>query len=255
MPDIDGPDDRDGPDVPTNGVHRSHEAEADTEDRDDDDFWDDDAYEYRRRSGRRGAPAWLIPIGAVAALALVLGTVLITKHYCATNNKCVGSQSADKRGSTPGSGPASTGTSSPGPPPPSWPVEVVGQPSKVTKGPSATAAPGIYVWNDFSGWHLRRVSGPQVSAIRGTVTSTDKMRAGSLIGVTGGTLKVSDKSLIFDLPAGGDHVSGFDFYEGFYGATLIFDIRDAQRPLPTSLIHTGPSALTVISNPVAINKK
>lgn len=140
-----------------------------------------------------------------------------------------------------------------------WPASVGGRPAGLGKtGDTAdqvtpTAKPGVYVWNDFDGWHLWVVNGDKVQGVRGTITSSADITKAELSARGAGTVKTTGKSATFDLKAEGA-LAGIDFEPGFYSKRVEISLADANGPIAPSLVTTG-SATPVTSLPLIINKE
>ncbi len=192
----------------------------------DDDEWDDD--ELDRDKLIRWAQ-----IGLAALIVVVVLGVVIAKL------------GGDDGTSSQGSG-GSSGQET-GPKKASWPANVGGRPPKLgTRGQAAPkvepgAAPGIYLWSDYDGWHLWVVKGPGVPAISGTLTSNDKVAKAVLATPSVGSVTTKDKVVTYLLPTDAPIV-GVDFNPGFYAKQLVFTLNGPDGPVDQALVHVGRKA-------------
>ena len=118
----------------------------------------------------------------------------------------------------------------------------------------AGAKPGVYVWNDYDGWHLWVVPGEGVGAIKGTIqgdggfTKANPAIAGVGTATVGAT---NDKVLTFDLPPTPGLV-GVDF-NGYTKRSYVFTISNADgTPFDPKKLFVGSKAATAPA-PFVIN--
>lgn len=136
-----------------------------------------------------------------------------------------------------------------------WPASVDGPPDGLGGAPaeaSADTAPGVYLWNDFGGWHLRVVNGEGVSGLKGTITSTDEIASAKVATAGEGTAVIEAKTIAFDLPVE-PRVSGVDFNPGFYGEKLTVTLEGPDGPIDPALVTVGRSR-KVTAVPVVLEK-
>ena len=131
---------------------------------------------------------------------------------------------------------------------PDWPRAVAGRPEglgvrgQVAADVTSTAEPGVYLWNDFDGWHLWIVSGPGVPpTITGTLTSNDDLAKAVPALEGSGTVTVDKKVATFDLPTDVP-VTGIDFNPGFFGKRLVITLDGPDGPIPAELVRLGSEA-------------
>lgn len=136
-----------------------------------------------------------------------------------------------------------------------WPASVEGPPDGLGGTPeeaSADVAPGVYLWNDFGGWHLRVVNGDDVSGAKGTITSTDEIASADVATAGQGSAVTEAKTIAFDLPAE-PRVVGVDFNPGFYGEKLTVTLEGADGPVDPALVTVGRER-EVTALPVVLEK-
>ncbi len=111
---------------------------------------------------------------------------------------------------------------------PRWPPAVAGRP-KAFGGlgdppPSSGAGleDGLYLWNDFDGWHLWQVGGGSEDGATITADDTYAKAAG-----TGGSVDVTNDAnlLTFSRGSASEPVVGVDFSPGFYAKTMVVTTR------------------------------
>lgn len=136
-----------------------------------------------------------------------------------------------------------------------WPASAGGPPAGLGATPAEAAAdtaPGVYLWNDFGGWHLWVVNGEGVAGVKGTITSTDEIASAQVATAGEGTAVIEAKTVAFDLPAE-PRVAGVDFNPGFYGEKLTVTLEGADGPVDPSLVTIGRDR-TVSVVPVVLDK-
>lgn len=139
-----------------------------------------------------------------------------------------------------------------------WPAAAGGRPAGLGKtGDTAdqvtpTAKPGVYVWNDFDGWHLWVVNGDRVKGVRGTITSSDEISKADLSARGAGTVRTKGTTTTFDLKGEGP-LAGIDFEPGFYSKRIEITLADGNGPLAPSLVTLGGSN-PVKALPLVIDK-
>jgi hypothetical protein len=177
-------------------------------------------------------------IGLVVVALLVVAIVVIAKSG---DDK---SSNTDETGQT-----ASDDSSGKPAGKPAWPHNVGGRPSALgTRGqpatavtPSPTAKPGVYLWNDFDGWHLWVVNGAGVPAITGTLSSDDTVAKAVLAVPEAGTVSVDGQVVSFTLPTD-KPLTGIDFNPGFFAKQLVFTLNGPDGSIPSTLVHVGTKA-------------
>lgn len=136
-----------------------------------------------------------------------------------------------------------------------WPASVEGPPDGLGGTPaeaSADVEPGVYLWSDFGGWHLRVVNGEGVSGATGTITSDDEIASAEVATDGEGTARSQGEVITFDLPAE-PRVVGVDFNPGFYCEQLTVALEGADGPVGPELVTVGRDR-TVAAMPVVVDK-
>lgn len=114
------------------------------------------------------------------------------------------------------------------------------------------AAPGVYAFQDFQGWHLWIVNGDGIGPVTGEITS-DEGFADAETAIDGaGTVEVSGSTITLDLPAEPELV-GVDFNTGFFAQEVTFDLRGPDGPLDPELVTIG-RARTADQMPFPVEK-
>ncbi|MGI8757301.1 MAG: hypothetical protein ACR2MB_15885 [Acidimicrobiales bacterium] len=104
---------------------------------------------------------------------------------------------------------------------------------------TVTAAPGVYVWQDFDGIHVWVVNGGSIGGARGTISS-DKDIGSAKLAIPGkGRATLEGKTITFDLPADPKLV-GVDFNPDFFVKDFKVDIRGPGGPIDPKLVTIGP---------------
>jgi hypothetical protein len=122
-----------------------------------------------------------------------------------------------------------------------WPASAGGPPAGFGGAPAEVAAdapPGIYLWNDFGGWHLWIVNGEGVSGVRGTIGSDDEVATAEVATAGEGSAVVEGETIAFDLPAE-PRVVGVDFNPGFYAEELTLTLEADGAPVDPKLVTVG----------------
>ncbi len=188
-------------------------------------------------------PARLAQIAIVVVAVIVVGLVLAFKGGGGDDDAKADTTTTTEAGSD-GSPATSGGTGSPSN---SWPATATGRPAGLgTRGQAAPditveAEPGVYLWNDYDGWHLWAVGGGDLAEVTGTLTSNDTVAKAVLAVPGAGTVELADKVVRFTLPADGE-ISGIDFNPGFYAKQLVITLDGPDGPIDSSLVHTGSKA-------------
>lgn len=189
-------------------------------------------------------------VGLVVLALIVVGIVVFA-------NKGGDDESSDKKG---GNTSTTAADGSTGSTKADWPRNVGGRPpalgkrnqtaDKVTPGPAAK--PGVYLWNDFDGWHLWVVKGDGVPAITGSMVSNAAF--GKAVSAIEGNGKVTmkDKTVAFELPVDVP-LSGVDFNPGFYGKQVVITLNSPNGPVDQKIVHIG-SKMAPAPFPLVISK-
>ncbi len=127
-----------------------------------------------------------------------------------------------------------------------WPAEVGGRPAPFgdrgqAAGDPGDAQPGLYLWNDFDGWHLWVVQGDGIGPVSGTITSTaDVTKAVSALpDDPGASIQIDGKTIRYDFSKGTAPVQGVDFNPGFRVESLTVVATGAGGSLPADSFHVG----------------
>lgn len=225
-------------------AERGDEHDAELAGSDDDDFWDDDL--EGRRGRKRSSPA--IPIVAGAAALLLIVVIFVVARNASDSEESQGPESATDGGSP-------DGGSDSGPAVEQWTRSVVGSPEVFSGAePAPDAQPGVYVWVDFDGWHLRVVKGEGVGQVSGEITGSDEPILKGMVAADPSAATVEGKVLRFDLPAEGKPITGFDFSSNFYGGRIVLRAEGPDGLLPRDLILTGSNAEPAGGNPAIFQR-
>jgi hypothetical protein len=237
--------DGDGPDEPLGG----DESAGGDEPLADDEWQDDD--------GQQKRTVLIAQIALVVLVLIGLGVILAVK------SRDDGDKKDDKTAQV-SDGSSDDGTTTPTtkdgkPKKPDWPKisanrpPALGKRGQVAKDVKSTAKPGVYIWNDFDGWHMWIVGGAGMPAtISGTITSNDDIgRADPAIEGTG-TSTVTGKIATFDMPTD-KPITGVDFNPGFYANKLVFAINGPDGPLDAALVKLG-GGMKASSFPLVLEK-
>jgi len=185
-----------------------------------------------------GPPRWVV---GLSALVLVGGLVVLLVVRGSTDDSPPAT--TDAAGGVSTTAVAGGATSTPG--------DTTGDPSKkqcirwaapfkTLAAPAAASQPGVHVWTDTSGWHVRRVPGAGVPATRVVISSTNPDQpplAGTASG--GGAVKVDGKTVLIVLPEGGVRADG-SFKVPFYADAIAIDVRDGNGgAFPVDMLTVG----------------
>lgn len=136
-----------------------------------------------------------------------------------------------------------------------WPASAGGPPAGLGATPAEAAAdtpPGVYLWNDFGGWHLRVVNGEGVAGVKGTIVSGDEIASAEAATAGEGTAVIDGETIEFDLPAE-PRVAGVDFNPGFYAEKLTVTLEGTDGPVDPKLVTVGRDR-KVTEVPVVLQK-
>ena len=219
----------------------------------DQDIWEGGEAEEARHHQR--VRTIQIVLGTI--VVLVIGGVLIAKITHHTSD----ASAAHKRppATSSGSSSTTTGSTKTGSTSavPHWPASVNGRPLTLgTRGQTADkvavkAAPGVYVWSDFDGWHLWVVGGSNIPAIAGTMTSNSEV-AKAVPAVPGASVTKNGKVVSFVLPTGSP-ITGVDFNPGFFAHQVVITVNGPTGPLDAKVVRLGRKA-TQAPFPLVIEK-
>ncbi|MBX3286440.1 MAG: hypothetical protein KF703_13925 [Actinobacteria bacterium] len=219
----------------------------------DDDVWGDEGDPPDRRT------VLFVQIGLVLVIVAIVAAVLISKNGDddGDSSTASGGTGATTQTTVPGGGAPVTG----GPTEPAplvWPTSVGGRPAAFGELDGAPgdapggAAPGVYIWSDYDGWHLWVVHGEGVGDVNGTVTGDDVVASAEVVPDGAGLVTMADQVIAFDIKDG-ETIAGFDFNPGFYAKRLEFVVNGADGPLPAELVHVGKDAVPA-PTPIVIEK-
>ncbi len=136
-----------------------------------------------------------------------------------------------------------------------WPASVSGPPDGLGGTPAEAwpdVEPGVYLWNDFGGWHLRVVNGEGVAGVKGTIVSGDEIASAEAATAGEGTAVIDGETIEFDLPAE-PRVAGVDFNPGFYAEKLTVTLEGTDGPVDPKLVTVGRER-EVTKVPVVVEK-
>ena len=136
-----------------------------------------------------------------------------------------------------------------------WPASASGPPAGLGDTPAdaaADVAPGVYLWNDFGGWHLWVVNGEGTSGVKGTITSGDEIASAEVATAGEGSAVIEAETIEFDLPAE-PRVVGVDFNPGFYAEKLTVTLEGADGPVDPASVTVGRER-EVTALPVVLDK-
>lgn len=166
----------------------------------------------------RRMPAWVPPVAIVTAVVVLALGGLVLYMRSRTDEVTRWPRSSQFR---PAGGLGGAGT----------PAEDV----------EADIEPGVYVFQDFQGWHLWVVNGEEIGPVRGVLSSDeDFVRADAAIDGAG-TVELSGAEVTFDLPDDPSLV-GVDFATGFFAQEVTFDLEGPDGPLDAEIVTVGRSA-------------
>ena len=187
--------------------------------------WSADDNETVRVAERRGRKVWIVVI--VVVIAAVAGVA-----YAVTSGAFDGKDRA-------------------------WPAQIsvrpdgLGQEHDTAAHVTPTAEPGVYIWNSFDGWHLWVVNGNDVAGVKGTITSSDRIKRATSSAPKAGTVTAHGKTVSFDLD-GSAKVAGVDFEPGF-SHHLVITLDGPDGPVSVTVVHLGHDAMAT-AVPVVIDK-
>jgi hypothetical protein len=139
-----------------------------------------------------------------------------------------------------------------------WPESVGGRPQglggekETAADVTPTAAPGVYIWNSFDGWHLWLVNGDGIDGLKGTIKSNTDFVGATSSAPDAGTATLDGKTITFDLK-GASPLAGVDFDPGF-GKKLTFTLETAGGEVQAAQVFTGSQSTPVEAVPVIIDK-
>jgi hypothetical protein len=218
----------------------------------DDDVWGDEGDPPDRRT------VLFVQIGLVLVIVAIVAAVLISKDGDDDEGSTAAGGTTTTLAGSPAPGTPDGGTVPGEPPPLVWPVSVGGRPAafgELDGSPADApggAAPGVYIWSDYDGWHLWVVHGEGVGDVNGTVTGDDVVASAEVTPSEAGVVTLADKVIAFDLKSEVP-ISGFDFNPGFYAKRLEFVVNGPDGPLAPELVHVGKDALPAPS-PIVLEK-
>ena len=128
-----------------------------------------------------------------------------------------------------------------------WPLELDGRPS-LFKGKRVAArdltdppGPGLYLWQDFEGWHLWVVRGAGIEGPTGVIASDVDFRRADVNGDTGagGSVRADGRTIRFDFTESTDAVVGIDFGPGIAATTVVIEAAQGGKPLDSRALKLG----------------
>lgn len=114
------------------------------------------------------------------------------------------------------------------------------------------AAPGVYIWESFDGWHLWVVNGDAMEGVSGSITSSDDIVEATSSSPGDGVVTADGKTITFELD-GGAPVAGVDFDPGFANK-LTIQLSSANGEVEATQVFTGSKSAPVDAVPVVIDK-
>ncbi len=204
----------------------------------DDDLWafspEDDDHEPTRSA----LPLVLMVVGVLAVVAVLVAVLAGGKDD--KDETAAGGNGTEQPAGGASTTPA-TATC------PRWPATV-----DAMGVPEVAAAPGIHLWYDFTGWHVRRVDGDGVPSAVVTVNSTTADQPPTPGAATGGATVGAGEgnTVVLTLPdADGTSEAGFDI--PVYAQGVVIDFKDdAGQPLATDALTGGANAGPIVANPL-----
>ncbi len=215
----------------------------------DEDLWDDEP-------SIDGRTQLMLQLALVGVIVAIIAAVVVIKSGDddGTSTRSATSQPATNDGVTTTVAPAvDGGTQASGP---GWPTEVNGRPKAfgelggTPEEAPGGAEPGVYLWNDFDGWHLWVVNGGDVSGVQGKIASNDAIAGAEVVPAGAGTADPVDVVIEYDLSSEPE-IAGIDFNPGFYANSLVVTVDGPDGPLPANLVHLGQN-LAPAENPAVI---
>lgn len=233
------------------GTTRASATGPEAEDPWGDDLWGDEGDDSRHTQ-------IYMQVGLVVIIVAILAAVVILRSDSDDTD------TAQPRASTPATAGSATSEDAPAvtsggggqPTGPAWPTEVNGRPAAFGELEGAPddapggAEPGVYIWNDFDGWHLWVVNGDGVSGVSGQITGNDAIAGAEVVPEDAGTATPADNQITFDL-SGEPEIVGINFNPGFYANSLVISIDGETGPVPAELMHLGQN-LAPAENPAVI---
>ncbi len=128
-----------------------------------------------------------------------------------------------------------------------WPLELDGRPA-LFKGKRFAArdmtdppGPGLYLWQDFQGWHLWVVRGAGIEGPTGVIASDVEFRRADVNGDTGagGSIQADGRTIRFDFTESTDTVVGIDFGPGIAATTIVIEAAQDGVPLDSRALKLG----------------
>ncbi|MCU1452087.1 MAG: hypothetical protein JWN46_233 [Acidimicrobiales bacterium] len=209
------------------------------------DGWEDDepsGPEPDHERSRNPRVIWIAG-GAVLVVAVIIVAVVLSRSSKNT------SSSTSSTTTAPGGKTTKTSNKL------AWPGAVAGRPVEFGKrgdGPDkakALAAPGVYIWNDFDGWHVWVVKGAGTEKVKVQVASDKPLVGATVVGTAPtGLVKTPDR-VTFDFSTTTAHVSGLNINLGFFGKSVIISVDGGSGPLDTKLIFRGSKRVPATTNP------
>lgn len=142
---------------------------------------------------------------------------------------------------------------------PVWPSTAGGRPAALGQQDATPsdvdpgAAPGVYVWNDFEGWHVWVVNGGDTAGLTGALVSDDEFARAETATPGEGSIKITNNVVEFDLPADVP-IAGINVNPGFFSASLRFKLSGPDGDYPAPSVFTGGVPTPVPSLPLIIQK-
>ena len=117
-----------------------------------------------------------------------------------------------------------------------WPSVVLGEPQTL----AAADVEGYYVWNDYTGWHVRFVNtSDDPQRMQGRVVSSARIVHANANPVEAAGVTVTANEIAFDMEVG-DAPVGVDVNVGCPATTVRFELNGEDGPFPVEAIFVGP---------------
>lgn len=185
---------------------------------DDDIFSSSDASDDVAVGAAKGK-LW-VPVVALVAVLLLVGVFVLNR--------------GDEGGGSTGS--ANDSDTTEAPKERSWPDEldfkptVLGGRDEGIEQVPADAPSGIYIWSDFSGWHLWIVDPVGKAGAKGNLFSDADFGDASLAENSLGTVALEGANVPYDFSTAG-RVAGFHFGPGFYATSITVNPSGPDLPI------------------------
>ena len=196
-----------------------------------DDDWDEDDWDDDDDGGGRGGRRDLTLIIAIAAGVAIIALVVILTRPKSDNT------ATTEGGTTPAGATTSTKPNFCD----DWPAIIGGDGKNVSKGE------GVYIWSDFTGYHLRS-NRTDVVVVKATSPGSFKVKDKGNATASA----AAGKSVTFTLPAGAG-ATGPDLDVNCESSAMTFEVTAGGNPVPAGEIKLGGSG-KADANPVTLTR-